>query len=496
MIPQDLDAERAALACMLLDGEALNVGARRLNAASFTDSTHILLFSLLQKMARDGAQVDLVTLKHALAERGELEQVGGVGTLADLAESVPSVEGMPGYVAILRKLQQQRAIISIGHQLQSKAGETLADPAEIVAEYKEKLAACGAPPNDAIAVPMTAAALVAQYPEQREPVIDGVLRVGEIANLVSGPKAFKSWTLLNLALAVAMGEPFVGFPTRRGRVLLLDYELAGGTLAKRLRAVADAMFIDLGELNDSLAVASLRGKRLDIDGLAEYASQIEPGRYSLMIVDPLYRVFPSSFDENSNADMAGLYGKLQAIATAADAAMVICHHASKGSQADKMTTDLGSGAGSQSRACDAHLAIRPHAEPDCAVISAVLRSFPPIESFGVRWTFPLWAPDPTLDPAALWRPPKRTARKDETTPSEPKAPPWTIDRFAETFLGPDSKTRDAILAAAASSGMSRNQAEVFLKDAEATGRAFRRKIPGDKRSFFASLPQPALEGVL
>ncbi len=44
------------------------------------------------------------------------------------------------------------------------------------------------------------------------------------------------------------------------------------------------------------------------------------------------------------------------------------------SQAGKAITDVGAGAGSQSRATDTHLILRPHEEKNCAVLDAAVRS--------------------------------------------------------------------------------------------------------------------------
>jgi hypothetical protein len=77
------------------------------------------------------------------------------------------------------------------------------------------------------------------------------------------------------------------------------------------------------------------------------------------------------------------------------------HHASKGDQSGKGTTDVGSGAGSQSRAADTHLIIRQHEQEDVAVIEAVVRSWPPVERFAVRWSFPTWQLDSEADPRKL-----------------------------------------------------------------------------------------------
>ena len=63
-------------------------------------------------------------------------------------------------------------------------------------------------------------------------------------------------------------------------------------------------------------------------------------------------------DENDNAAVAGLYNALDGIADSMGAGFCLIHHSSKGNQSDKAVTDVGSGAGAQSRAADTHLILR------------------------------------------------------------------------------------------------------------------------------------------
>ena len=67
--------------------------------------------------------------------------------------------------------------------------------------------------------------------------------------------------------------------------------------------------------------------------------------YALIIVDAFYRALPRGTDENDNAAIADLYNFVDRTAERSDAAIVLVHHSSKGSQAGKSVTDVGSGAG-------------------------------------------------------------------------------------------------------------------------------------------------------
>ncbi|MGI6417616.1 MAG: hypothetical protein ACOX1P_18335 [Thermoguttaceae bacterium] len=62
-----------------------------------------------------------------------------------------------------------------------------------------------------------------------------------------------------------------------------------------------------------------------------------------------------AISENDNAAIMSLYNVIDGYAARLNTAWVNVHHASKGDQSGKGTTDVGSGAGAQSRAADTHL---------------------------------------------------------------------------------------------------------------------------------------------
>lgn len=264
-----------------------------------------------------------------------------------------------------------------------------------------------APPEPAEPPPLTLGELVDQYPDLRPVLIDGLLRLGETMNVIAASKVGKSWAVLDLALSVATGRPWLGrFATTPGRVLILDNELHPETLAHRLRTVMSARGVRLADVRDRILIKPLRGRLQDLTQLKGMIEEwgIKRGDVSLIVCDALYRFFPVDTDENSNAGIASLYNLVDHLADAVGAGLVLVHHASKGSQTDKAVTDVGSGAGSISRATDTHLVLRPHQEDDVAVLEAAVRSFAPVEPLCIRWAFPTWGPADDLNPGQLGDP--------------------------------------------------------------------------------------------
>jgi len=490
--PQDLLAEQAALGAMLLDATAAATCARLLRAENFADPAHRTLFDFLASHREPGETPDLVTVVASLRAAGLLEDVGGQGYLVELADSCPIIGNAPEYCGIIRQAAAQREAIQAALDLAREAARPRADIPDLLKSLDKRMRRVAEPREDD--KPLTAAALVAQFPHLRPEVIDGWLRRGEVGTVAAASKMFKSWLLVYVGLCVATGRPvFDRFPARQGCVLLVDYELSPGTLAKRLRDVAEAMGVDLDALADAMCVKSLRGRRLDIGSLGDYLNGLDRD-FDLIVVDPLYRVYPPEFEENDNADMAALFGSLQLIAEQLDVALIVVHHLSKGPQGDKYVVDLGSGGGAQARAVDALIGLRHHATEGTAVVSGVVRSFPPFGDFVIRWDFPVWRPAPDLDPTDLRRPTRRPKpTKTPAAPPEPAPPPWTVERFTAELLTAIPQPRAAILDAARRAGVpSDRQAENLLAQAEAAGKAHLCRQPKDRRHFYANIPQPAL----
>ena len=246
---------------------------------------------------------------------------------------------------------------------------------------------------------LTVGDLAEQYPRLRKPLIDGVLRVGETANVISSPKMGKSWLVSDLALSVVTGRPWLdSFEVEAGPVLIVDNELHGNTISYRIQKVGAARDILFADYRDSLHVANLRGKLTDIYQLGpRLFDRIEPDTYRLVIIDAFYRAIPEGVDENSNSQIAQVYNQIDAYALQLGCGFICIHHTTKGNQSGKSITDVGSGAGSQSRATDTHLILRPHAEPGAVVLEAAARSWPPIDPVALRWDWPLWTVANDLD---------------------------------------------------------------------------------------------------
>jgi len=404
--PFDEPAEQALLGSLILCPSKLADVAGIVEPGDCYRESHRAIFQTLNELRAEGVafQDDAIIV---LTETQRRYPAAGVTPelIERLMGAVPIAEHAAYYGQQVRDAADRRRIVHVCRETLQRAQDTSVDPADLLARLDDVRAGRGEDSGPAVA---SLADLIRDHAQTRPVLIDGLLRRGEVANIIAAPKVGKSWLTYSLALSVATGRPWLDtFQTMPGRVLIIDNELHPETLASRIPMVADAMAIPESERSHRLDVLSLRGRLMDIVRLSRLVESLHPDQYHLVIVDAWYRMLPPNVGENDNAAMASLFNRVDQYAAQTGAAWCLIHHASKGNQSDRRVTDVGSGAGSQSRAADSHIVLREHEEAGCVVMDAAVRSFPPVTPLALQWEFPLWRPVHHLDPSRLADPRSR-----------------------------------------------------------------------------------------
>lgn len=190
-------------------------------------------------------------------------------------------------------------------------------------------------------------------PPLSPPLIEGVLRQGHKLLLAGPSKAGKSFALIELAICIAEGMPWLGFPCAQGRVLYVNLELDRASCLHRFKDVYAAMEAEPRNLHN-IDIWNLRGKSVPMDKLAPKLIRRASKRdYLAIIIDPIYKVITG--DENSADQMAQFCNQFDKVCTELGCAVIYCHHHSKGAQGGKRSMDRASGSGVFARDPDALL---------------------------------------------------------------------------------------------------------------------------------------------
>ena len=233
-------------------------------------------------------------------------------------------------------------------------------------------------------------------------LVYGILHQGSKMVLGGGSKTFKTWSLTDLALAVALGEPWLSFKTTKGRVLFLNFEIPPVFFQQRIKAVTSEKGITLSP--GQFDIWNLRGHSAGYDVIIpRIIERVEGSGYLLIVLDPVYKLYGET-DENKAGEVARLLNALEWLTVDTRAAVAFGAHYSKGNQAAKESIDRISGSGVFARDPDTILNFTRHETNDAFTVEATLRNFKPVPPFVVRWQFPLMRRADELDPAKLKQP--------------------------------------------------------------------------------------------
>jgi replicative DNA helicase len=135
--PHSLEAEMAVLGAMMLSPDAIGLCVQVLDADCFYRGEHRALFRCLVDLYDQDRPVDLVTMKEALAQRGDLEDVGGDDYLVTLADATPTVANAEYYAKVVKEKALLRGLIDAAAEIIRDA-HTLGDPVDNVLDRCEQ----------------------------------------------------------------------------------------------------------------------------------------------------------------------------------------------------------------------------------------------------------------------------------------------------------------------------------------------------------------------
>jgi replicative DNA helicase len=116
-VPQNLEAEMAALGAMSSDSETAVKIMDILSLSDFSEERNGKIFEAIGYLLSEESKVDIITLSHKLEEMGVLSKIGGSSYLAQIINNTPSYKSGEKYAKIVRDKAILRDIIKGGQEL-------------------------------------------------------------------------------------------------------------------------------------------------------------------------------------------------------------------------------------------------------------------------------------------------------------------------------------------------------------------------------------------
>lgn len=348
------EAEAAVLGACLLSGQVCAQALAALRSEDFVGRGHAPLFELIAGMAAAGQLVDAATVPSEARRLGVWERIGGPTYVAGLTDpdTTPNVGAADEYIRIVRDAAIRRKVAAVGERLRQLAGGSRSSE-DLLSSALEELRSV-----DAISTPTKPTTLagldlsaLATVPSRPDFLVEDRLTRRSLVLLGAKPGVGKSWVAASLAVALALGTPWLGYRVAGpSRVLYLDAENGADVALRRLR--------QLGATLDGLAGRLVYSTELVLlsqpDDLARLDATLTEFRPDLVILDTLASHSPEA--ETDAPSMALFLANVWSKVHAAGGAMLLLHHFRKSLQGagrdDPLDAFRGSGhlTGAASRA--------------------------------------------------------------------------------------------------------------------------------------------------
>ena len=350
--PHSIEAERSVLGGLMLDDNAWDNISGALAAEDFYRSDHRIIYRVMADLVERNNPLDIITISEALAGIGELENVGGLAYISDLASSTPTASNIHAYAQIVRERSTVRSLISVAHEIadsgfnpDGRNSATLIDEAESkVFKISDDRPSNGGP--ESVRPLLTRAVERIDVLFQTKGALTGIssgfrdidemtsgLQPADLIIVAGRPSMGKTAFMMNIAeSAVISGE---------SPVLVFSMEMPSDSLVLRMLSSLgriDQTKIRTGQLGDddwprlTSAVTLLNDKPLFIDDtpalspneIRSRARRVarEHGKLGVILLDYIQLMQVSGTSENRAGEISEISRSLKSIAKEFDCPVI------------------------------------------------------------------------------------------------------------------------------------------------------------------------------
>lgn len=143
-MPNNIDAEASLLGAILIDNNAADALIPTLKPEDFYLSKNRIIFEAMRSLQETSKPVDTVSVADALELSGQLDEIGSIMYLSELAESVPSAANSDYYARIIKRDALTRRVIEAGNEITqyayeaSEGGDALMNAERVIFKISEE----------------------------------------------------------------------------------------------------------------------------------------------------------------------------------------------------------------------------------------------------------------------------------------------------------------------------------------------------------------------
>jgi len=347
-VPYDESAEVALVGAMLLDRSIIDEVVTLLAAPDLYVPRYRTIYTRIVAMYEAGEPVDAITLSAALRQAGDLERVGGEAGVVELIANAGFTSNVIAYAQRIVKCAAYRRLIQVANDVAARAmsqdgepdelGDTLAAAAgEIRASEVTEVPSDLWVMDDFLDRPLD---------ERPKWVIPGLLRVGWRAMVVAAEGVGKTVLFRQLGIAAAQGVHPLRFTNMEPcRTLIVDLENPDDSIIDVCSPIITQARSVAGDYDSGRAWlwhrpggVNLRSRR----DRSEFDAVLAHVRPTLVCLGPVYKSYRVEARESDEQAASEVMAVLDDLRTRYGFALLLEHHAPKGSGGSRDLMPYGS----------------------------------------------------------------------------------------------------------------------------------------------------------
>lgn len=282
-IPHDSEAEKAVLGSIFIDPEAIADASAVVVPDDFYERSNRIIFQAMLDLSDREDAIDPLTLQDELTKKNQLEDIGGIAYVSQLALSTPTAEHVTYYANIVHRKALLRRLIAASQKIINTAIDGSDDVTDILDDAESEIMNVSSENNTNVFrsikdIVNSAVDEINNIPDDGDPVTGLPTGFSELDKMTTG---FHEDELIIIAARPGVGKTsfalnvaqFVGLHTDK-TVAMFSLEMSGEQLVQRMLAsegLINSQHLRTGQLDSDewhklvLAAGSLAGANIYID---------------------------------------------------------------------------------------------------------------------------------------------------------------------------------------------------------------------------------------
>ena len=138
-IPHDDEAEKAVLGAIFIDPDAIADASSEVQPNDFYKKANQLIFQAMLDLSDRGDAIDPLTLQDELTKKNQLDDIGGIAYVSELAIATPTSAHVGYYAKIVHRKALLRHLISASQKIISNAMQDSDDVTDILDDAESEI---------------------------------------------------------------------------------------------------------------------------------------------------------------------------------------------------------------------------------------------------------------------------------------------------------------------------------------------------------------------